>query len=411
MVKDVIITIYLVIFKIIFTLCKAFPLKNKVTFVVSFGDNIKFVYEEIVRQRIAIKPVFLCSGPSAKQFKLYPGAETLSFETNVISDNLKAIYHLATSKYIIIDNYFGFLASANFKKEAQCIQLWHAAGAIKKFGLQDESVAKRSSVAQRRFHRVYRNFHKVVVGSDEMALVFKKAFGLGNQNILTTGIPRTDFFYNDELQKESRERLEHLGVTNNGKIKILYAPTYRDNELNQFKLTLDLELLHKHLGNRYEILLKLHPAIKKRISYENEFPGFVYDLSSSGFHINELLLITDYLITDYSSIPYEFSLLRKPMIFFAYDLDAYTKERGLWDEYENMVPGPVVTTTKEIIELIKSDNFDMIAIEDFSNYHNKFSRGRSSADLILYMFGEYDHEQTDNNSQFVHETGYDAASR
>jgi CDP-glycerol glycerophosphotransferase (TagB/SpsB family) len=116
------------------------------------------------------------------------------------------------------------------------------------------------------------------------------------------------------------------------------------------------------------------------------FPGFVFDYSDSRYHINELLLVSDLLITDYSSIPYEYSLLNKPMIFFAYDLDEYMKDRGLWDEYDEMVPGPVVKDTDGIIRRIKSMDLSLNnEVKEFSKKWNKYTFGQSSSNLIQYL--------------------------
>src|SRR5699024_12508759 len=82
--------------------------------------------------------------------------------------------------------------------------------------------------------------------------------------------------------------------------------------------------MKKQLGENCHLLLKLHPAVELSSLNNNDF---VTDVSS-GYDINALLTVTDILITDYSSIPFEFSILNKPMIFFSYDLDDYKKERG-----------------------------------------------------------------------------------
>src|SRR5699024_10134934 len=106
---------------------------------------------------------------------------------------------------------------------------------------------------------------------------------------------------------------------------ILYAPTYRDNELDMKSVQLDLKKMYKSLKYDYVLILKLHPAVNG--TFENKYPGFVYNLSSYP-NINHLLVISDLLVTDYSSIPVEFSLLNKPMIFYAYDLDDYAASTG-----------------------------------------------------------------------------------
>src|SRR5690625_7135246 len=133
----------------------------------------------------------------------------------------------------------------------------------------------------------------------------------------------------------------------------MYAPTYRDGEFNPVNLQIDLEQIYEHFKHDYVLFLRLHPAVNSK--FRNKYPDFIYYVSNY-FSINHLLLGTDILITDYSSIPFEFSLLNKPMIFYAYDLDEYIIKRGIWKDYTNQVPGPVVTTTKELIQVIKKQD-------------------------------------------------------
>jgi len=388
MAKELLIQVYLMIVKIIFNMFNLFPLKNKIAFVVSFGDNTQYVYEELRRKRVAFDVVFLCKGSSYKRFQQYEDAAIALIENKNPIDFLKSVYHLATSRYVIVDNYYGFLAATDFRPEVECIQLWHASGAIKKFGLEDASVQNRSPKAVKRFKDVYKRFDKVVVGSDVMGTYFMNAFGLKGENILRTGIPRTDFFYNENEKENVFNRLTKENPLLWDKKVILYAPTYRDNELNEFQMELDLKKLYDELHEEYVVLLRLHPAIKNVPDYSKMYPNFVLNYSSPHYDINELLIVADILITDYSSISYEFSLLRKPMIFFAYDLAEYTRERGLWDRYENMVPGPVVANTEAIIDLIKENSFDMDMIEEYANKWNKYSKGHSSENLISYLFDE-----------------------
>lgn len=102
------------------------------------------------------------------------------------------------------------------------------------------------------------------------------------------------------------------------------------------------------------------------------------------------MFITDYLITDYSSIPFEFSLFEKPMIFYAHDLDAYEKERGFWQVYESFVPGPIVKDTDGIINAIKRNDFDIMQIKAFKNVWNEYSLGESSLNLIRKIYNKND---------------------
>lgn len=383
MVKEIIISIYLCLFKLIFNIFKLFPLKKKTTFVISFKQNSMFLYNQMRRQGITDQVIFLCKNC---KLDLADGNDhkIIGFETKNPINLIKAIYHLATSNNVIVDNYFGFLSAINFKKQVQCVQLWHAVGAIKNFGLKDHSVKQRSKVALRRFLDVYKRFDKIIVGSEAMAKIFIKAFNISSDNILRTGIPRTDLFFDNEAQKRIIQKLYNENQNLKEKKVILYAPTYRDYEINHFDLKLNIERMYQALHDEYVLLLKCHPVVKKH-THLDQYPGFVYDYSDYP-DVNELLLITDILITDYSSIPHEFSLLNRPMIFFPYDLDEYEKSRGLWDKFNEMVPEPIVYSTDDVIKCIKSGKFNYEQIKSFSSKWNQYSLGHSSYNLVNYLF-------------------------
>ena len=386
--REIAIRLYLLFFGFVFKIYNRRKLQNKVTFVISFGDNSRYIYDEIKRKHPEVEIVLLSKKPNNHFFSDLSDVSILPFETKDIFSTIRSIYHLATSKYVIVDNYFGFLAAVDFKEEVECIQIWHATGAIKTFGLRDLSIHSRSKAANKRFLEVYNRFDKIIVGSDEMAEIFKEAFQVDETRIIRTGIPRTDFFFQKEWHIPIIKRLEAENPKIREKKTILYAPTFRDNELDHFTLALDLKQMQTELSDEYIVLLRLHPAIKNDVNIAQQYEGFVYDYSGVKYDVNELLLVTDYLISDYSSIPYEFSILRKPMIFFAYDLDDYTATRGIWKTYEEIVPGPVVRQTEDVIKLIKQDQFDYNQIEQYDIQWNKYSRGQSSHNLVEYLFSK-----------------------
>ncbi|MDR6998826.1 CDP-glycerol glycerophosphotransferase family protein [Neobacillus niacini] len=388
MVRELAISLYLFVFKCVFSVFNLIPLKDKTTFVISFGDNSRYVFEEMRRQTIQNEVVFLCKGKSIALFKDYDDFTCVPFETYHLLNWFKSIYHLATSKHIFVDNYFGFLAAVIFKEEVTCVQLWHASGAIKKFGLEDGSVKNRSERAKQRFLQVYQQFDKVVVGSDVMAATFMKSFNLKKETILTTGVPRTDFFFNEKEKQKAIQKLTRTHRVLKDKKVILYAPTYRDHELENFSIQLNVEKMSQELGNEYMLILRLHPAIGNSVDFSKIQSDFVFDFSSSQYEINELLAVADYLITDYSSIPFEFSLLRKPIIFFAYDLEEYKKNRGVLYGFEENLPGPIAKDTDSIIKLIQNNDFDLNVVDRYAEKWNKYSNGRSSQNLVSYLFEE-----------------------
>ncbi|WP_174614888.1 CDP-glycerol glycerophosphotransferase family protein [Virgibacillus ihumii] len=382
MAKEFFISLYLSVFYIFFSIFKAFPQKKKTILIASFGDNILFTLKELERQTDD-QVVVLKTSQCKTDFG--PEQMTLDFETINIFDWIRSVYHIATAEKVIVDNYFAFLAVTNFKPNAQCVQLWHAAGAIKQFALKDPSIENRSSQAYNRFRTVYNRFDYVAVGSEKMAGIFKESFAVENSRILRSGIPRTDFFFDSGAVKQAKQHVEEQYPAIQGKKVILYAPTYRDNELNVSKLHLNIDKMYREFKGEYILMLRLHPAVNGH--FQNKYPGFVVNVSSYS-NINHLLVTTDILVTDYSSIPFEFALLHKPMIFFAYDREQYAESRGFWEDYEELVPGPVVETTREVIDVIQNDKYNLQQIQRFADVWNQYSKGNASENLVRSLYTE-----------------------
>lgn len=386
MARELLIEGYLLFVKVVFSICKLFPLRNKVTFITSFGDNCQFVLDEINKQQVPIQKVILQKSGSTMHKEDDGQTIVLPFETKNVVHMLRSTFHLATSKWIIIDNYFGLLAAVTFKQNVTCVQLWHAVGAVKQFGLRDPSVQNRSNRAKQRFLDVYHRFQYVVTGSDTMAQIFKTSFQLDDKQIIRTGVPRTDFFFDEKAKAQSQKAFYKQFPELKKKKIILYAPTFRDDALYSNSIALDLDVLYRELSHLdYTVVLKLHPAVTMKEDFQQKFPGFVYQIHGE-FHVNDLLLVTDLLITDYSSIPFEFSFLNKPMLFFAYDLEQYVEQRGFWEDYVTSMPGPVVYTTMDLVKKIQLGDFQLEKVKSFKHKWNEYSTGQSSKKLVDLLF-------------------------
>jgi teichoic acid glycerol-phosphate primase len=390
MAREFIISLYLLMYKLLFNFFKLFPIKNKIVFVASFKDNNLYIYRKLNDKQFPGEVVFLCKESCFHSIKEKTSVPVYVIESGNFVHELKAAYHLMTAKTIIVDNYYGFLSVAKFKKGVECIQIWHAAGAIKNFGLLDPTVEQRPKRAQKRIKKVYQNFHKVVVGSGVFADIFKKAFNVKEEQLLRFGYPRTDFFYNQTAQEKKREQFYQKYPQFKNKKIILYAPTYRPNpEDNQLKL--DIDQLYKSLKDEYVLFIRLHPSVS--ISEINYFvyQDFVFDFSNKA-SINDLIVVSDLLITDYSSIPFEYAILEKPMIFYPYDLEKYQENPGIWAKYEDIVPGPVAFLTKDILRYIKSNDFDYEKYRAFKEKWNKYSKGFSSENMVHYLLKRHNME-------------------
>ncbi|WP_031547949.1 CDP-glycerol glycerophosphotransferase family protein [Salinicoccus luteus] len=381
MIREFAITVYLAVVRLIFTLCRVFPVRNKTVMLASFGDNIQEVIHEVNRRTDA--HVIVLKEPSCRRtFEGVENENIIHFSPVHLPAFIRGLYHLATARVIFVDNYHLILAACNFSRRTTCVQLWHANGAVKLFGLRDKTIQGRPKSAHRRFRQVYDRFHKIVVSSDEMAEIFKQAFGLDDSNMLRTGVPRTDFFHSEERLGAARDRMHQELPEIGGKTVILYAPTFRDGGFTVHDLPIDIGMMEQALGETHHLLIHLHPAV----DFEgNEATDFATD--TTGRHdISALLSVTDILITDYSSIPFEFSTLCRPMIFYPYDLEEYESTRGLWFDYYKMAPGPVVQTTEALIRTIEEEPFDPEVIEAFDRTWNKYADGHAAKKLIDALY-------------------------
>ncbi|HAC3174869.1 TPA_asm: CDP-glycerol glycerophosphotransferase family protein [Listeria innocua] len=376
--KKIAIYMYMLAVKITGFLASLFPVQQKVVFLVSFEENPTAIIKQMKLANVTPKTIVFYD-PRVDVSKL--SLDFIKAKPKTLKKFIPLMFHLNTAKVVVTDNYFVELAGLKLRNGVNCIQVWHANGALKKFGWEDKAAQKRSAEDKKRFQEVYKRFTKVLVGSDEMATIFQKSFLLDESNMLKLGVPRTDYFFKEaQLQENYQWSYEHLHLTN--RIKLLYAPTFRDNELGMAKLHLDIAEMKQALGNEYQLILKLHPSISNDLEkLDDDFVIYV----DKETPIETLLPVVDILITDYSSIPFEFALLQKPMIFFTYDLTEYDNARGLSDGFLETIPGPHVFTTTELIEVIQNNTFDLEKVRLFAEKWNKYSDGFSSERFVSFL--------------------------
>lgn len=383
MIKELVINVYLTAFRLMFNIFNLLNTKNKTTFIVSFGGNVQATlrsHEKLLNsQQVVVLKAPNCTMNFSENNRI-----VLNFSPKNILQFIQSIYHLATSSHIIIDNYYAFLSVTNFKDSVKCVQLWHAAGAFKKFGLKDATITNRKKSALLRFQKVYNRFDNIVVGSDKMVNIYKSTFNIHDkERFIYSGIPRTDFFFDsNQLNDAKNTFIQDFPMIKHKRV-LLYAPTYRDNELNNTKLDLNLDKLYQSFKHEYVLLLRLHPAVSS--NFENKYPGFIFNVTEYP-NINTLLVGADILITDYSSIPFEYALLNKPMLFYLYDFETYKEERGLFFDDINKYPGSIATTTDQLIDLIDSKMFNHNLVLPFANEWNQYSQGNSSDSLIYKLY-------------------------
>lgn len=224
-----------------------------------------------------------------------------------------------------------------------------------------------------------------------------KAFGK-EDSILEVGYPRNDFLVN-YTEDDVRRIKKRLGFDKLSKKIILYAPTWRDNQHSvskgyTYEPGIDFEQLRAALSDEYVILFRAHYLVANSFDFE-KYGGFVYDVSDID-DINELYVISYMLITDYSSVFFDYAILEKPIVFYMYDLEEYRDEiRGFYLELEEL-PGKVVTTEKMLIEVLREYrcNSDTNKLIMFNEKYNDLNDGKSTSRLINRCF---ENEKKANN--------------
>lgn len=326
--------------------------KNRVTFMSSRRDDLtgnpEYVYQELKKD------------PNL-QFRFLMKADP--FFHIRIGNIIRFLYLYATSSVVMVDDYFQLLNYVEKRPQVRLIQLWHACGAFKTFGFS--RIEKPGGPKQNSMN--HRQYDYSIVSSQEIAKFYAEGFGIPQSHVVATGIPRTDIFmdsvYADRVRRSIYEKYPAL----EGKKIVLFAPTFRGNGQKTAYYPLHRfhpEKIVEESGGEYAVILKLHPFCRERFEIPEKYRDSIFDFSEES-ELNDLLFITDLLITDYSSAVFEASLLNIPMLLYAFDLREYISQRDFYYEYESFVPGKIALTESQMLRAIRNGDFQTEKIEPF----------------------------------------------
>lgn len=301
----------------------------------------------------------------------FPYKITAYTSVDMPDDNTLAC-EMATSKFILVDDFEPRVYVLKLRDDQHLVQVWHAMGAFKKFGYSRSSAVKNSLT--------HKNYTEAIVSSPEISGIYAEAFGIDESRIKPVGVPRTDMLFDERYKAETVERLYEKEPKLKGKKICLFAPTFRGNSVNDGyypKEFLDIKHLADDLGEDWAIILKYHPFIKNVPEIPDEIKDRVFDFTDER-EINDILFITDALVTDYSSVIFENAVLGNPSVLYAPDLADYTGERGFYYEYEAYSCGQVVTSESELATAIKNAGNNTEKLEKFRKRFVSLCDGNSS---------------------------------
>lgn len=334
------------------------------------SGNEKFVYDRMVERGID------------KQFKI-----SFSYKDSIKSyrsllKKFTFTYKLARANIVIVDDYQPEIYLVKFLDHVKVIQLWHACGAFKTVGL--ERIGKPGApLFDTHVHKCYTY---MTVSSELSAQHYAEAFGMDEKKIVPIGIARTDIFFDEEYKKKIVPQvLDYFPQCRQASQVIMYAPTFRGVNAKTASFPMDMidfDLIGDYLlKTKSVMLIKMHPFVKTPLQIPEKYKDVIID--ASGFReINDMLFITDILITDYSSVIYEFSLFHKPMLFYAFDRMKYEADRGFYEPYSEMVPGKIVRTFEQLIDALEKEDFELEKVESFVKKNFKYTDGKSTDRII-----------------------------
>ncbi len=307
----------------------------------------------------------------------------------------KLVHDMATAKYIFICESINVMGSFKRREGQQIVQLWHACGAFKRFGM---STADKLFGATREMHLRHPsniNYTRVTVSSPEVVWAYAEALDMKDREelIKPLGTSRTDIFFREDLKEEAFRRVYEAFPAARGKKIILFAPTYRGNVKDAKTAdAFDPEVFYQAFRDEYVLIIKHHPMtrdiyIPKLAEHMKD--SFAYDATKT-LSIEDLLVVSDICISDYSSLIYEYSLFTRPMLFFAYDLEEYFDWRGFYYPYEELTPGPVLKTNEEMVDYIRhiDERFDPEVVKAFRERFMSACDGHATERILKDTMGE-----------------------
>lgn len=242
------------------------------------------------------------------------------------------------AKVVFICDNFHPVISCHKRKETTVVQLWHACGAYKKFGYATEDDVPKGYIGH-----MYRNYNLVTVSSPFCVRPFEESMRQKPGVVQALGISRTDAYFDEKWIENCRENFYDMHPEAKGKKVILWAPTFRGNAGNAHQIGLDEMLrLKQQLKEEYYLLIKLHPHVEDK-TYPSNF----------SIVTEQLFPVVDLLITDYSSVLFDFMIFKKPYMLYVPDLKEYTQKRGFYLDIKTLSPY-VAENESELISQIES---------------------------------------------------------
>ncbi len=360
--------------------CNAPVREDRVLFVNDRGDTLADSFLEL-KETLESRYTF-----DIKVFDQHREAGQMAYARN----GAELLREMARSRYVFLSDANEVVSCVAKRPETVVTQLWHACGAFKRFGMSTVGILHGADGDNVRKFPYYANLNYVTVSSPEVIPAYTEAMDLKNRptQVLPLGVSRTDRFFKADVEREAREKLLARFPEARGKKVMLYAPTFRGKpSAPKAPEALPLEELARSCGEDWTLVIKHHPFVTQRPAVPESLAGFAKDLTEE-MTIEELLICSDLCISDYSSLIFEYALLDRPMLFYAYDKEDYDDWRGFYYDYDRMTPGPVCRTAQELVQHAADPGswFDPEQIRKFREEFMSACDGHSTQRIMEQVF-------------------------
>lgn len=292
-----------------------------------------------------------------------------------VTDIVRLPYLLATSGTIILDDFYPLIYPMKIRKGARLVQVWHAVGAFKQVGHSRAGLPGGPVEGS----DIHRNYTDATVSSESIRADYAEAYGIDVARVRALGVPRTDPFFDEHHVARVRDRVRaELGIED-GRRLVLFAPTFRGNGQLSASVdeSADWSQIAGELGEEYQVVVRVHPFTARTAPPLAE--GLI---DGSGGEMNDLLMATDVLVTDYSSSIFEFALLRRPFVLFTPDLAAYAGARSFYRPIEHYAVGPIIEDPRQLASAIAGATADETRLAAFLDEFCGTLDGRSSERIV-----------------------------
>lgn len=339
-----VIKIGILFLNILYSILKIFPMEKKIVYISRELDkpSVDFLLlkADIEKRYPDYKNVILC-----KTLK-----KGIVSKFKYILHMFRQMYHIATAQAVILDTYCIAVSILRHRKSLLVIQMWHALGALKKFGYSIVDKPEGTSKKIAKALKMHYNYSYVFASSEYCRKFFSEAFAQSIDTVKIFPLPRVDLFYDSTYKAKVCRKIYSLypRLYKSKKKIIVYAPTFRKeissplDEIQQFIDAVDYD--------NYELIVKLHPI--EQIKYKNL--NAIFDTHFSSF---EMFYVADIIISDYSAVIFEGMLFRKPIYLYAFDYKTYNRNREFYVDYQRIFDGLIYTDCAKLLESIDQNSY------------------------------------------------------